>query len=100
MKKIIVPALALVLTATTVNAQTAPAAATTQAQANQDEKVKVEVKDLPGEVIKTLSTDEYKGWTATEAWHVTGEGEHYVIDLAKGEEKLTVKLNKEGKKVG
>lgn len=69
--------------------------------ARQDNgKVKVEVKDLPAAVQAAIASDEYKGWTATTAWHVKGTPEHYAIEMRKGEETTTVKLDKDGKKVG
>ncbi len=109
MKKIIVPVFALMLSVTAANAQSAttPAQAATpaaapaaQAQATQDAKVKVEIKDLPAAVQTALSADEYKGWTASEAWLIKGAAEYYVVEMSKGAEKTSVKLDKDGKKIG
>lgn len=105
MKRIIVPVFALLLSATTANAQsantteasTAPAAA---AQGTQDAKVKVDIKDLPAAVQTTLSSPEYKDWTPAEAWHVKGAADYFVIEMKKGEEKTSLKLDKDGKKIG
>ena len=127
MKKMIVSVFTLMLMTAAANAQTAEvkdapqatnapaqaapapqaAPAATQSTAPQataarqdDGKVKVEMKDLPAAVQAAIASDEYKGWTATTAWHVKGTPEHYAIEMRKGEETTTVKLDKDGKKVG
>lgn len=67
----------------------------------QDEKKPVKVEELPDAVKAALAGDDYKEWMAEKAYHVkpaTGT-EHYEIELKKGEEVKTVKLDKDGKVV-
>lgn len=59
-------------------------------------KTAVKVDELPEAVKKTLASDAYKGWTASEAYLVKGEKEYYEIILKKEAEVKTVKLNKDG----
>lgn len=98
MKKLILSAFALSLVAvTTVNAQasTATAAATVQ-----DSKTPVKIEDLPEAVKNTLKADEYKESIPTSANLVKENGnEYYAIELKKGTETTTLKLDKEGKLV-
>lgn len=65
----------------------------------EDEKVEIKPEDLPDAVKKTLASDAYKEWTVSKAYSVTtSEGKHFFeVDLLKGEEKATVKLDKDGK---
>ena len=67
----------------------------------QDEKKPVKVEELPDAVKATLAGDDYKEWMAEKAFQVkpaTG-AEYYEIELKKGEETKTVKLDKDGKPV-
>lgn len=83
----------------TVNANThQPAVVKAQLQ---DEKKEVKVEELPDAVKATLASDEYKEWQAQKAYMVKpGTGaEYYEIELKKGEEAKTVKLDKDGKVV-
>lgn len=59
-------------------------------------KSPVKIEELPEAVKKTLATDAYKGWTASEAFLVQGKTEYYEIIVKKEAEVKTVKLNKEG----
>lgn len=59
-------------------------------------KTPVKIDELPEGVKKTLATDAYKGWTASEAFLVKGKTEYYEITVKKEAEVKTVKLNKEG----
>lgn len=61
-----------------------------------DDKKKITATELPDAVQKTLASDAYKEWQLVTAWHVTGKDEHYVLEMRKGEEKSTLKMNKEG----
>lgn len=67
----------------------------------QDEKKPVKVEELPDAVKAALTGDDYKEWKAEKAFQVksaTGS-EYYEIELKKGEEAKTVKLDKDGKVV-
>ena len=67
----------------------------------QDEKKPVKVEELPDAVKAALAADDYKEWKAEKAfWVKPASGmEYYEIELKKGEEAKTVKLDKEGKVV-
>lgn len=114
MKKVILSVLALTVMGTMANAQDASKApvappadaaiaaqATPQAapQAQGEQKVKVEATALPDALKKMLTTDEYKDWQYVSGWKVTGATEYYVLELQKGEEKRTLKLDKDGRQV-
>jgi len=116
MKKLILSAfvLAAMSMTTNVNAQEAAAATTTeiaatadqaaaqQAQAQQDAKTKIEINALPDAVKNTLASDTYKEWTASAAWQTANEAGEvlYVVEMKKGEETTTVKVDSNGKVVG
>jgi hypothetical protein len=55
----------------------------------------VKVEELPDAVKKTI-TEKFEGWRATAASHVSGEAEHYKVELTKEEEKSVVKIAKDG----
>ena len=55
----------------------------------------VKVEELP-EAIKQTLASKFEGWTATAAFLVSGENEHYKVEINKGEQKQTVKINKDG----
>lgn len=105
MKKMILAAFALTAFAANTYAQNATTAATgattpqaqTQTQDAAEKKTQIAASALPEAVQKTLATDAYKDWKVVTAWQVTGAKEYYVLDVQKGEEKKTLKLNKEGK---
>lgn len=63
-------------------------------------KTPVKLEELPEPVKATLASEAYKAYTATEAWSVKdGAKEYFLINLTKGEEKGSVKLDKDGKPV-
>jgi hypothetical protein len=64
-------------------------------------KTPVELKDLPEAVQKTLQADTVKDWTPTAAFLVTNadKSEYYLINVKKGEETGSLKIDKEGKVV-
>jgi len=67
----------------------------------QDEKKPVKVEELPDAVKATLASDDYKEWQAEKAYWVkpaTGD-EYYEVELKKGDEAKTVKMDKDGKVV-
>lgn len=63
------------------------------------DKVEVKPEDLPEPVKATLAAAPYSEWKAEKAYLVPGENEtkYYEINLSKGEETATVKLDKDGK---
>lgn len=67
----------------------------------QDEKKPVKVEELPDAVKAALAADDYKDWKAEKAFWVkpASGSEYYEIELKKGEEAKTVKLDKDGKVV-
>jgi len=82
---------------------TAPPATSVQQQVTQpeDQKVKVELTALPDGIKKTLASDSFKDWTASSAWQIkSNTAEYYLIEMKKGEETTTLKLDSNGNKVG
>lgn len=67
----------------------------------QDEKKPVKVEELPDAVKAALAADDYKDWKAEKAFMVKPASgmEYYEIEMKKGEEAKTVKLDKDGKVV-
>lgn len=100
MKKTILSVFALTIMSTAAFAQTSATeqtAAQTTTQATTEEKQQVEESALPPAVKQTLSTDQYKDWKFVSGWNVKGANEHYILELQKGEERTTLKMDKEGK---
>ncbi len=107
-KKMIVPAFVFALFATAANAQesAAPAqaepTATTAPAAGDaagDNKTKIEASALPEGVKTALASDSYKEWQLVSAWLVKDKTEYYQLEMQKGTEKTTLKLNKDGKQI-
>jgi hypothetical protein len=93
MKKVILSLLVLVF----VSGSVAHAALTnTVVSVYQEDKVKIQEDTLPEAVKKTLKGAEYKGWTVSAAYLIKS-ADQYEIELKKGAETKTVKLDKEGK---
>lgn len=65
-------------------------------QIEQDEKVKISNEELPEAVKTALQSESYKDWTISAAYY-TKSTEQYEVELKKGEETKTVKLDKDGK---
>ncbi|WP_443937586.1 hypothetical protein [Pedobacter sp. MW01-1-1] len=68
----------------------------------QDSVVKTPIKleELPEAVTTALKSDEYKGWTPTEAWAAKeGTKEYFIINVKKEAELGSIKLDKDGKPV-
>lgn len=83
------------------NVQTAPPAdQAVQVEQAQPARQQVSEADLPEGVKKTLTTDAYKEFKVQSAWRITeGQNEYYVLEIAKGDEKATLKLNKDGQAI-
>lgn len=70
-----------------------------QTQGIQDEKRLVNVNALPEAVKNTLSGEAYAGWVVTAAFLVKGAAEYYEIELKRGEETTTLRLNHNGQPI-
>ena len=70
-------------------------------QINAQSKVAVRPEDLPEAVKSTLASDDYADWKVTNAYLVTRENstQYFEVNLKKGEESLTVNIDKYGRKV-
>jgi len=66
---------------------------------NEDERQAVKAEELPEAIKKTLTGEEYKGYTISEATLVkTADAtSHYEVSLAKDKETKLVKIDKDGK---
>jgi len=64
------------------------------------EKTPLKVEELPDAVRKALASDTYAGWTPAEASLVKSQKPYYEIIVVRGEEKMVVNLDSDGKKVG
>lgn len=87
-----------------VNAQEAVAAVETEVVVadTQDSRVEITADQLPEAVRKTLSSDTYKDWTISKAFHVKGAAEndmskeHYEVVMKSNDRETTLKLDKDG----
>lgn len=62
-----------------------------------DDRVELTRTQLPETIQKNLSADTYKDWTFKKAYRVkTATGEHYEIVVKRGDEKTTLKMDKDG----
>lgn len=99
MKKLMISmGVALLATFTFANANSIKHTPETVISVNQD-KVEVKPEDLPEAVRATLGAAPYNEWKIEKAYQVPGENEsqYFEINLSKGEETSTVKLDKDGK---
>lgn len=77
-----------------------PADQAVQVEQAQPTKQQVSEADLPEGVKNTLAADQYKEFQLQSAWRITeGQNEYYVLEIAKGDEKATLKLNKDGQSI-
>lgn len=97
MKKLIFSVLTVAFIATSASVVTAQSSAPQTAPA-QETKTKVDPASLPDAVKATLA-GEYKDWQVNNAFEVKGATPYYEIELKKGDERNTVKLDKDGKKI-
>ena len=100
MKKIILSAAILAVAGlTSVQASEIKNPVTISVQQDSTTKTPVELKDLPEAVQKTLQTDPVKEWTPTAAFLVTksDKSTFYQVDVKKGEETSSLKIDKDGK---
>lgn len=79
------------------NAQAAPQTATA---AVADQKQSVDIKALPEGIKKTLAGESYKDWAPVAARTVNTNGKlQYHVDIKKGEQATTLKLDDQGNNV-
>jgi hypothetical protein len=97
MKKVIFSFLVLLLAGGTF-ANASMISPTTAATQQQDDKMKIKPEELPEAVKTTLQSADYKGWAISTAYHLKS-ADQYEVELKKGTETKTVKLDKEGKVV-
>jgi len=102
MKKIILSAALFAFAGLTVaNANEVNQTVINIVQQDSVTKTPVELKDLPEPVKATLQTEPVKQWTPTAAFLVTNADKttYYQIDIKKGDETASVRLDAEGKPV-
>jgi hypothetical protein len=96
MKKVMFFLSALVVGVGFANAAPAISVKSNVITVNQDDKEKIKAEDLPEAVKTTLNGDEYTGWLIQSA-HKIKSKDQYEVELKKGAETKTVKLDKDGK---
>lgn len=99
MKKITIIAALFICAAGVSNANAENVSRRSEVVAKYDEKVKIKKEDLPEAVTAALAGNDYKGWEIGECYMYKEAGT-YEIELKNGDEKKTVKLDKEGKVIG
>lgn len=93
------------LYSTSASAQSTPTAQ--QPQQGQQDRQKVAVDELPEAVRTTLEGNAFSGWTVANAYTVSPKGtsgqtsatteKEYEVELKKGSEMKTVRIDKDGK---
>jgi len=102
MKKIILSAAFLAVAGlTSVKASEIKNPITAAVYQDSTTKAPVELKDLPAPVQETLKADTVKDWTPTAAFLVTNADKtsYYLINVKKGDETGSLKIDKDGKVV-
>ncbi len=99
MKKVTIIAALFICAAGVINANAETTTRRSEISVRFDEKVKIKKEDLPEAVRTALAGNDYNGWEIHEAYMYKEAGT-YEVELKKGEEKKTVKLDKEGKVIG
>ncbi len=100
MKKMILSVFALTIMSTAAFAQTSAteqSGAQSTTEATKEDKQQIEESALPPAVKQTLSTDQYKDWKFVSGWNVKGANDYYILEMQNGEERTTLKMDKEGK---
>ncbi|MEI9917542.1 MAG: hypothetical protein WDO14_01925 [Bacteroidota bacterium] len=98
MKKVTILALLVVFAAGIANTEAATIARRIAGVVKFDEKVKIKKEELPDAVKTALAGNDYTGWEISEAYQWKESG-NYEIELKNGDQKKTVKLDKDGKVV-
>ena len=99
MKKVTIIAALFICAAGVINANAETVARRSEVVAKYDEKVKIKKEDLPEAVTTALAGNDYKGWEIGDCYMYKEAGT-YEIELKNGDQKKTVKLDKEGKAIG
>jgi hypothetical protein len=99
MKKISIIAALFICASGVITANANTTARRSETSVRFDEKVKIKKEDLPEAVRTALAGNDYNGWEISEAYQYKEAGT-YEVELKKGEEKKTVKLDKDGKVIG
>lgn len=99
MKKVTIIAALFICAAGVINANAENVSRRSEVIAKYDEKVKIKKEELPEAVRTALAGNDYKGWEITEAYKYKEAGT-FEVELKNGEEKKTVKLDKDGKVIG
>jgi uncharacterized membrane protein YkoI len=99
MKKVTILALLFVFAAGIANTEAATIARRSAGVVKYDEKVKIKKEELPDAVKTALAGNDYKGWEIHEAY-MWKESGNYEVELKNGDQKKTVKLDKDGKVIG
>jgi hypothetical protein len=96
-----------VLYSTSAAAQATPTTPTEQQSQSQQDRQKIAVDELPEAVQKTLEGNAFSGWTVSNAYTVSPKGtsgetsattdKEFEIELKKGTEMKTVRVDKDGK---
>lgn len=95
-KQIFLSAILLGAWSLVVSGQTQPASGAVKTENAVQDKTEIKAENLPEPVKKTLAGDDYKGWEISKAYVAK---EIYEVELKKGTEAKTVKLDKDGKLV-
>lgn len=98
MKKVTILALLCVFAAGIANTQAATVAIRSGV-VKYDEKVKIKKEELPDAVRTALAGNDYNGWEISECYQWKESG-NYEVELKNGDQKKTVKLDKDGKVIG
>lgn len=99
MKKVTIIAALFICAAGVINANAETATRRSEISVNFDEKVKIKKEELPDAVKTALAGNDYKGWEISEAYMYKEAGT-YEVELKNGDQKKTVKLDKDGKVIG
>jgi len=96
MKKLTILALLFVFAAGIASTQAATLTRRSAGVVKYDEKVKIKKEELPEAARTALAGNDYKGWEISEAYRWKESG-NYEVELKNGDQKKTVKLDKDGK---
>jgi len=99
MKKVTIIAALFICAAGAINANAETTSGRSEISVNFDEKVKIKKEELPEAVRTALAGNDYKGWEISECYMYKEAGT-YEVELKNGDQKKTVKLDKDGKAIG
>ena len=100
MKKFIVLTLVCAFAFSAGNVFSTPRTASSTTVTAEPDKKPIKKEELPEPVKTTLAGPDFKGWEITEAFSVKEEkAEYYEVNLKNVDKTMTVKLDKDGKKI-